>query len=166
MPYTWSILINFMHCEPSLCTNPRDIPCSANVFTVGKLFNKILLKPKWYCLDMGSTDRYCVDNAYDCRDKVQTTTAHFQPVRHIYSSCQVSTSSLQLMSCLYRIFTAHVQRVLHLYSTNTDSTLFLQHLYYPHPVSSPSLLSMSIQYTISPANMCQNPSSLQLLHQS
>ena len=87
---------------------------------------------------MGSIDMYCLDMG--CRDEVQTTTAHWQAV-HLHRSCPVCTSSLQPMSSLYPIFTAHVQGLLHLYSTNTDSTLFLQHLYCPyHYTISPSCL--------------------------
>ena len=100
---------------------------------------------------MGSIYRYCLDMG--SRDKVQTTTAHLQAVPHLNSPCPVCISYLQPISSLYPIFTAHVQRVLNLYSTNTDSTLSLHPLYCTCPVSSSSHLSMSSQYTNSPANI-------------
>ena len=101
---------------------------------------------------MGSTDRYCLDMC--CRDKIQTTTAHLQEVLGLYSPCQICASSLQPMSIFYPMFTAHFREpsistaqtltVPFLCGTSTAIVQSVHHL---------SLLSMFIQYTISPANI-------------
>ena len=112
-----------------------------------------------------------------CRAHIQNvpfSKAHVQSIPHLYSQCPVCTSYLHVhpMSSLYGgplskgkcvngipnvyspcpaftpIFTDHVQRVLHVCSRNLDKSPSLQHLADPCPISTPSLLPTSSQYTI------------------
>ena len=80
-------------------------------------------------------------------------------VVYIYIIIHILTVNIQ-------IITAHVQTVYRLFSTHKESMyLPLQHVYYPYPVRTSSIMSMSSQYTIFPDNI-QNKSLLLISRQS